>query len=333
MECVNQLIGLCGSHIRCVEKAARRCRDVLLCVRVVSFCRESEPLRRDAVYALIERYHLAIGYNLVIDGGQCRPRHIPADGEYLIPTNALGDLYATLEGDSIRLSSWYRQSASARSISDYLNLVCAPAPERNAAPLQYLMINSDCTNWDIITTRDPRDDITLETGSPAFCAAAAFVAGRVADPNCLTTGVLLHGPPNSGKTSLSGYVAQTHGFRVYNVKLNHLGLTDAALEALVAMVYENSVILFDEMDSSLRGAMAHEHVSVSPGGVLSALCGGIPRNRNTVVIVTTNNLDALQDLFPVPKTFVGRPGRIDGVFSFAAPDEELVPDATPARVA
>lgn len=63
-------------------------------------------------------------------------------------------------------------------------------------------------------------------------------------------GYLFHGPPGTGKTSLSFSLAGIFGLRIYCVALGETGLTEATLGSLFAQLPERCIVLLEDIDSA-----------------------------------------------------------------------------------
>jgi chaperone BCS1 len=63
-------------------------------------------------------------------------------------------------------------------------------------------------------------------------------------------GYLFHGPPGTGKTSLSFSLAGIFGLSIYCVSLSETGLTETELGALFASLPERCIVLLEDIDSA-----------------------------------------------------------------------------------
>jgi chaperone BCS1 len=134
-------------------------------------------------------------------------------------------------------------------------------------------------------------------------------------------GYLLYGPPGTGKTSLASGLAAEFGMSIYAINLTELN--DQKLKRAVSTVPENSVILFEDIDSmkvggrrsrvddeSKKSRLAKEAKSesgdrygVTLSGLLNVL-DGFHAPENVLFLMTTNKIEALD-------AALLRPGRID----------------------
>lgn len=132
-------------------------------------------------------------------------------------------------------------------------------------------------------------------------------------------GYLLYGPPGTGKTSLASAVANRFGMSIYVLNLSELN--DRTLRSAMSAVPENSVALFEDIDSAKAGkrradAEDGKHATVAtegksvPDGVGVSLSGllnvldGFQAPENVIFVITTNHVEALDPALL-------RPGRID----------------------
>jgi chaperone BCS1 len=138
----------------------------------------------------------------------------------------------------------------------------------------------------------------------------------------LRRGYLFHGPPGTGKTSLSLALAGLFGLGVYVVSLNEAGLTETGLITLFARLPKRCVILLEDIDSvGLRRNGGHQACSISAenasrrkregtgesrisfAGLLNVI-DGPAAHEGRILIISTNypsELDAA----------LIRPGRVD----------------------
>jgi chaperone BCS1 len=136
-------------------------------------------------------------------------------------------------------------------------------------------------------------------------------------------GYLLYGPPGTGKTSLVSAVAASFGMSIYVVNLTEMN--DRTLKTAMNSVPENSVILFEDIDSMKTSsrilefaelsqpqtartdvgiqARSPDRSGVSLSGLLNVL-DGFHAPENVAFVMTTNDVEALDPALL-------RPGRID----------------------
>lgn len=126
-------------------------------------------------------------------------------------------------------------------------------------------------------------------------------------------GYLFHGPPGTGKSSLSVAIAGEFGLDLYEVKIPNVG-SDADLEQMFQEIPPRCVVLLEDIDAvwgdraqagskgrSEDNGGGASHCTLS--GLLNVLDGvGTPEGR--IVIMTTNRPEQLDEALT-------RPGRVD----------------------
>lgn len=121
-------------------------------------------------------------------------------------------------------------------------------------------------------------------------------------------GILLHGPPGGGKTSLARGISTHFGMNIYYIPLSDTG-ADASLIRLITQINPGSILLLEDIDvlsaTHSRGE-DEDNPNDSPitlSGLLNAL-DGIATPEGIVTIMTTNKRDKLDEALI-------RPGRMD----------------------
>ncbi|KAH8651726.1 P-loop containing nucleoside triphosphate hydrolase protein [Ilyonectria robusta] len=139
-------------------------------------------------------------------------------------------------------------------------------------------------------------------------------------------GYLLHGPPGTGKSSLSLSVAGRFGLDIYAVSVSTVN--DRTLEDLFAKLPPQCVVLLEDIDAagathsrdaggeiaSERGKSADTN-SVTLSGLLNAI-DGVASQEGRLLIMTTNHIEKLDDALI-------RPGRVDREVKFQLVDRDL----------
>jgi len=124
-------------------------------------------------------------------------------------------------------------------------------------------------------------------------------------------GVLLHGPPGCGKTSLILALAGHLGLGISVLNLSDSSMTDTVLQARIADLPRNTILLLEDIDAafvsrdtSLTVRTAHGGQSqVTLTGLLNAL-DGVVASEARLTFLTTNYPQRLDQALV-------RPGRVD----------------------
>lgn len=130
--------------------------------------------------------------------------------------------------------------------------------------------------------------------------------------------MLFAGIPGSGKTCLCKALAKKYDFNVYILNFSK-SLTDETLIDLINDIKDNSIIIFEDIDSHFKGRQSH-NTNVSYSCLLNILDGFISKSGSCIItILTANNPERLE-----PSLI--RPGRIDKIVVFDYPKREEVYD-------
>lgn len=137
-------------------------------------------------------------------------------------------------------------------------------------------------------------------------------------------GYLFHGPPGTGKPSLSVALAGRFKLDVYQVQLSSSGITDANILELFASLPSQCILLLEDIDSAgLTREVADADASkpknhggsLTLSGVLNALDGAAAPEGH-ILIMSTNHPENLDPALI-------RAGRIDYNFEFKLAEKEV----------
>ncbi|CEP61624.1 AAA family ATPase AFG2 LALA0_S03e07096g [Lachancea lanzarotensis] len=135
-------------------------------------------------------------------------------------------------------------------------------------------------------------------------------------------GILLHGPPGTGKTMLLRCVASEANAHILTINgpsivSKYLGETEAALRDIFneAKLYQPSIIFIDEIDSLAPSRSSDDSGEVESRVVatLLTLMDGMGSSGRVVVVAATNRPNAVDSA-------LRRPGRLDQEVEIAIPD-------------
>lgn len=149
-------------------------------------------------------------------------------------------------------------------------------------------------------------------------------------------GYLFHGPPGTGKTSLSFAIAGVFGLDIFCISLLEPTLTEEDLGHLFSSLPRRCVVLLEDIDSAGlvrhpkkiqadKTAMADQSANTKEGsnnislsGLLNAI-DGVASHEGRVLVMTTNHADQLDEALT-------RPGRVDMLIGFTLATREQIRD-------
>ena len=136
------------------------------------------------------------------------------------------------------------------------------------------------------------------------------------------TGLLLHGPGGTGKSSFARVVGEIIGIPVYEFYMNTL--RDAEFIDFWDNMRFPCVVLLDDFDTAFSGREAMTvHKSLSFETVLKQI-SGVSSNNGVLLVITTNHLEKIDDALGRldENGRPTRPGRIDRVVHFGVTTAE-----------
>lgn len=247
-----------------------------------------------------------------VQDGVIKPNYKLPNGSYSINHNNK-TLHITVTDDNIEIMNY---STDVNTLKSFVNDIYAKFGNTDNVLLFYL---SEQKDWKCPIFRRPRtiNNITpdmrnLLNDVNTFCSPAKEQEYET-NSRPYRKGYMIAGLPGTGKSTIVEKIAIDHNMPVYMVNLNADGMTDSVLINLLASVPMKSVILFDEMDKQYTAMQNNRNISLSNGGILSAIDGPQRLSHGTVVIMIVNDINVFDNTF---RTQLIRPGRIDGVFTF-----------------
>lgn len=129
-------------------------------------------------------------------------------------------------------------------------------------------------------------------------------------------GILIHGEPGSGKTSIAKAIAKHTGRSLYTFNLSNM--SDESFLAAFNEIGNNACVLFDDIDINIPGRESTNKEQVSLQSLLSVLDGSESRS-DIIILMTTNHKDKLDPALI-------RDGRIDYEFEINKPKKNNIED-------
>jgi len=126
-------------------------------------------------------------------------------------------------------------------------------------------------------------------------------------------GIILHGPPGGGKTSLINTIISEYNLKPVTVSGENIGDFASVLTEAFKYAEQNSpsLLFLEELDALLENS--------NDARVLTELLDGVNPINGIIIIATTNNLKELKK----KKNIIDRPSRFDRKWRIPLPDEGL----------
>jgi len=191
--------------------------------------------------------------------------------------------------------------------------------EVEPSAIREVLVEVPDVRWEQVGGLEEAKRELRETVEWPLMHAALFARAGIKPPR----GILLHGPPGSGKTLLARAVATESEVNFIPVKgpallSKWVGESEKGVRETFRKARQAApcIIFFDEIDAIApqRGAAGDGHVSERVVSQLLTELDGIEELKGVVVLAATNRLDILDPALL-------RPGRFDSMIALPAPDE------------
>jgi len=142
---------------------------------------------------------------------------------------------------------------------------------------------------------------------------------RVASGELNKTGLLLHGPPGSGKTQFVKYLAKKYSLPINVVYLN-AEYCNYDIARMFAEVPRRCIVLLEDFDNYFSGrecSMKHDQVRFTFDSIINALDGIHNDYRGVVFVMTANDISRVDDAIKA------RPSRFKFVREFGPPSDAV----------
>lgn len=116
-------------------------------------------------------------------------------------------------------------------------------------------------------------------------------------------GVLLSGPPGTGKTSFAHALASKLGLRIAVITLADLE-SDTELVETFRSIEDQAIILIEDVDCAFRMRDGESAAGISFSGFLNCIDGVMAPHNGRILVMSTNHVDRLDPALV-------RPGRVD----------------------
>lgn len=237
-----------------------------------------------------------------------RERKDPAGKERLLPI------------ETFNLKFFTRNRAVAEQLlEEARELVYPPDDDR------LRILNARWDDWNLTSRRRPRPEgsVILKSGVletilksiKDFKVAEQWYVDRGIP---WRLGILLFGPPGSGKSSTVAAIASHFKMDIAILNLNMKGLDDNQLNSYLADCPKNALVLLEDIDCvfSERKGSEDKDNQVTFSGLLNAI-DGVAASEGRILFMTTNYVEKLDPALI-------RPGRVDVKFEIGSPDRDQV---------
>ena len=116
-------------------------------------------------------------------------------------------------------------------------------------------------------------------------------------------GILLHGKPGTGKTSLAHVLASRLGLRLAVIPLADFRSDEDLIEAF-SVIGKRTIVLLEDIDSAFRQRSAQDTTGISFSGFLNCIDGMLAPQNGRILLMSTNHINHLDPALI-------RPGRVD----------------------
>jgi len=165
-------------------------------------------------------------------------------------------------------------------------------------------------------TYDPDAQVYLNPGTYEDIEndVQRLVNGEISRTSCL-----LYGPPGGGKSQFVKYLARKYNLPI-NIVFLESGYTNLDIARMFSEVPRNCIVLMEDFDNYFHGrecVMKNEEVRFTFDSLINSLDGVHNDYRGVLFVMTTNNIDAIDD------SLKKRPTRMKFVREFGMPKKEV----------